>query len=53
MKKLFSTFMLVMCTFCAWAYDAEVDGIYYNLNADSKEATVTYKMAIIILIPGM
>ena len=25
------------------AYDAEIDGIYYNLNNDAKTATVTYK----------
>ena len=27
----------------AWAYDVEVDGIYYNLNQTNKTATVTFK----------
>ena len=41
-KLLLSLFTLLLsCS--AWAYDAEIDGIYYNLNSETKKATVTFK----------
>ena len=43
MKKLSSLFLLALLPLMASAYDAEVDGIYYNLNASTKQATVTYR----------
>ena len=43
MKKLFLLLTLLLCTSMAWAYDVEVDGIYYNLNQTNKTATVTFK----------
>ena len=43
MKKLFFLLTLLLCTSMAWAYDVEVDGIYYNLNQTNKTATVTFK----------
>ena len=41
MKKLFLLLTLFLCTSMAWAYDAEVDGIYYFLNQSNKTAQVT------------
>ena len=43
MKKLFFLLTLLHCTSMAWAYDVEVDGIYYNLNQTNKTAAVTFK----------
>ena len=43
MKKLFFLLTLLHCTSMAWAYDVEVDGIYYNLNQTNKTATVTFQ----------
>ena len=43
MKKLFLLLTLLLCTSMAWAYDVEVDGIYYNLNQTNKTATVTFE----------
>ena len=43
MKKLFLLLTLLLCTSMAWAYDVEVDGIYYILNQTNKTAAVTYK----------
>ena len=42
-KKLSFLFALMLSTLMASAYDAQVDGIYYNLNADTKEAEVTQR----------
>ena len=42
MKKIFFLLLLLLPEFVS-AYDACIDGIYYNLNRDTKEATVTYK----------
>ena len=41
MKKLFLLLTLLLCTSMAWAYDVEVDGIYYYLNHSNKTAQVT------------
>ncbi len=43
MKKLFTTLLLVFSVMASYAHDFEVDGIYYNLNKEAKEAVVTYK----------
>ena len=40
MKKLTTLFLLALLPLMASAYDAEVDGIYYKLNAETKEAEV-------------
>lgn len=43
MKKLFTTLLLMFSVMASYAHDFEVDGIYYNLNKEAKEAVVTYK----------
>ena len=40
MKKFFLFLTLFLCTSMAWAYDAEVSGIYYYLNQSNKTAQV-------------
>ena len=40
MKKFFLLFAL-LSTLTASAYDAKINGIYYNFNADTKQATIT------------
>ena len=41
MKKYFLLLTLLCFSLSARAHDAEVDGIFYNLDADNKTATVT------------
>ena len=43
MKKYFLLLTLLCLSLSAWAHDAEVDGIFYNLDAANKTATVTFK----------
>ena len=43
MKRNFLLLTLLWGALSAWAHDAEVDGIFYNLNNAKKTATVTYK----------
>lgn len=43
MKKLFFFMILMVLPLVVSAYDAEVDGIYYNLNSYNKTAEVTYQ----------
>ena len=43
MKKTFLLLTLLCGVLSAWAHDAEVDGIFYNLNNADKTATVTFK----------
>ena len=43
MKKYFLLLTLLCLSLSARAHDAEVDGIFYNLDADDKTATVTFK----------
>ena len=43
MKKIFLLLVLFLGFHSAWAHDVEVDGIFYNLNAEDKTASVTYK----------
>ena len=42
MKKTITLVFLALLPLLASAYDAEIDGIYYNINAETKEAEVTY-----------
>ena len=51
MKKLFFLLTLLHCTSMAWAYDVELDGIFYNLDKENKTASVasySYKGAVVI-----
>ena len=41
MKKIFLLFSLLLGVLSAWAYDVEVDGIFYNLDKENKTASVT------------
>ncbi|MBR6845850.1 MAG: leucine-rich repeat domain-containing protein [Bacteroidaceae bacterium] len=43
LQRLFTTLLLLAVTILTWAYDFEVDGIYYNKNSDGTSVTVTYK----------
>lgn len=43
MKRLILYFLLVISSLASFAYDAYVDGIYYNLNSSKQTATVTYE----------
>lgn len=42
LEKHYFLFLLALLPLLASAYDAQVDGIYYILNANTKEATVTF-----------
>lgn len=42
MRKLLLLFLLCVLPLAAIAYDAEIDGFYYNLNKADKTATMTY-----------
>ena len=43
MQKICLLFTLLCLSLSARAHDAEVDGIFYNLDAANKTATVTFK----------
>ena len=43
MNKIFLLLTLLCLSLSARAHDAEVDGIFYNLDAYNKTATVTFK----------
>ena len=43
MKKILSFFLLMLMPMIAEAYEAKIDGIYYDFNKDAKTATVTYE----------
>ena len=43
MQKIFLLFTLLCLSLSARAHDAEVDGIFYNLDTANRTATVTYK----------
>ena len=43
MQKIFLLLTLLCLSLSARAHDAEVDGIFYNLDAANKTATVTFK----------
>ena len=45
LKRLFSVLFLLFISTISWAYDFEVDGIYYNKNSDGTSVTVTHKNA--------
>lgn len=42
-KRFFASLMLLAVSTLSWAYDFEVDGIYYDKNSDGNTVTVTYK----------
>ena len=42
MKKFVMFVLLIVGTLTSWAYDVEVDGIYYNLIVKAKAAEVTW-----------
>ena len=44
MKKLIITIFTIFLPLLASAYDAQIDGIYYNFNTSAKTAEVTYPM---------
>ena len=51
MKKLLLLFSLLLGVLSAWAYDVEVDGIFYNLDKENKTASVapySYTGAVVI-----
>ena len=43
MNKFFLLLTLLCLSLSAWAHDAEVDGIFYNLETANTTATVTFK----------
>ena len=43
MQKIFLLLTLLCLSLSARAHDAEVDGIFYNLDTDNRTATVTFK----------
>ena len=56
MKKIILLSLLAFLPLLADAYDVQIDGIYYNLNQETKQAEVTYKSydsySGIIVIPS-
>lgn len=40
MKRIFLLFSLLLGVLSAWAYDVELDGIFYNLDKENKTASV-------------
>ena len=57
-KRFFASLLLLAVSALSWAYDFELDGIYYDKNDDDKSVTVTYKelssgyYSGIVIIPG-
>ena len=45
MRKLFTLLVVLFATTCLWAYDFEVNGIYYNY-LDGNNVEVTYNNSI-------
>lgn len=43
MKKNIIIFVMCLMTLTSWAYDAKVDGIFYNLDKENKTASVTFE----------
>ena len=41
-RRLLLLILLVLCQLVSFAYDVEVDGVYYNLDKANRAATVTY-----------
>ncbi len=46
MKRLFSLLIIVLLVVRIYAYDTQINGIYYNLNHDNKTAIVTHDGSI-------
>ena len=43
MKRITLSFLIVLSSLASYAYNAYIDGIYYNMNLEAKTAEVTYK----------
>lgn len=43
MKKVIISVMMCIVSLASWAHDIEIDGIFYNLDQQKKEAEVTFK----------
>ena len=43
LKRVLAATLLLLGTTALYAHDVEIDGIYYNLDTGTKQATVTYK----------
>ncbi len=43
MKKVILSILAMLLPMMAWAYDAQIDGIYYNFDKTAKTAEVTYQ----------
>lgn len=44
MKKFFALIFVCLINTSTWAYDVELDGIFYNLDKENKTAEVTFKL---------
>ena len=42
-KRWFVSLLLTLMSTISWAYDLEIDGMYYNLNSDEVSVSLTYK----------
>lgn len=42
MKKILLSMILALIAMCSWAYDVEIDGIYYTLDRNDRTAIVTW-----------
>ena len=45
MKKFYSFLVVMLLSVVAFAYDVEIDGIYYNLDMENKTAEVTSRIS--------
>ena len=41
--RFFASLLLLAVSTLSWAYDLEIDGMYYNLNSDEISVSLTYK----------
>ena len=44
LRRFFASLLLLAVSMLSWAYDFEVDGIYYDINSDGTSVAVTYKI---------
>ena len=52
-KRFLTLTMALMSAIVTFAHDVEVDGIFYNLNHKTKEASVTFKGETISKATGL
>lgn len=52
MKRIYSFIILALMAITIYAHDAEIDGVFYNLIPETKEASVTFEAYTIIGIDG-